>query len=196
MLAKILLMTALAYGFGASHAMGELLHRGGYRWFPRAEWLAPLAAAGFGVGMLYLAHPTVYVAFLAVLGSWALSGRLFAFDGAVIAAGVLGFVWTQTPILAVDPLAWPYFAATMIGAAGLGWWARRGTGPVASATLHLLEARYHWYAIGAGYAFLFELDSPLFLSLYGFMSGAAAVSTRARTGQFQTWGLKRVTTSG
>lgn len=179
----------VAYAFGATYGLGELLTKR-FRWFSGAEWAVGVAVAVFGAGMLWLGHAPMHLLWLAALGAWIVRGKLGLRHLPMVLA-MAAYLWLRGPRPAYYPWEVVYFAASLL-VLGFGHdLSRRRTTPTALGWL-LERPKLHWYLIAVGYCLLFEIDSVLVLSAYGFAEGSALLEDEARQAKLERLGIRPI----
>lgn len=179
----------VAYAFGATFGLGELLAKR-YRWFGGAQWAVGGAVALFGAGMLWLGHAPMHLLWLAALGGWIVRGKLGARHLPMV-LGMASYLWFWGPRAAHYPWEITYFAIVLV-VLGFGHdLSRRRTTPRA-VDWFFARRKLHWYLLAAGYCLLFEIDSMLVLSVYGFAEGSALLEDDARRTKLERLGIRKV----
>lgn len=173
-----------AIAFGHLIALGDLLERRGYRWFRGAPLAIGVGAGGVGVAMLLISTPGVHHFWLAGLASWVLLGRV-RHRGEIVMAVMLALylgVWT----VGLDNLDTRALAGMFGGLMGVGVLQRLVKRARPKLPDSVVEERWAWYAVVAGYLFLVEMDLGFACAVWAFQSGKADLTA----GKLRSWGVK------
>ncbi|MEQ8453315.1 MAG: hypothetical protein RLO52_11400 [Sandaracinaceae bacterium] len=173
-----------AIAFGHVLGLGELLERRGYRWFRGAPLALGVAGGVLGVLMLLLSTAGVHHFWLAALTSWVFLGQVRHRGRAVMAAILVLYlgVWTA----GLDNLDTRALAGLLAGLMGVGVLQRllKRARPKLPDTV--VEERWAWYAVVAGYLFLVEMDLGFACAVWAFQSGRTDVNAS----KLRSWGVK------
>lgn len=173
-----------AIAFGHLIGLGDLLERRGYRWFRGAPLAVGAAAGALGVGMLWMSTPGVHHFWLAALTSWVFLGQVRHRGKAVMATLLvlyLGF-WTAS-LDNLDTRALVGLFGGLMGVAVLQRLLKRARPKLPDT---VVEERWAWYAVVAGYLFLVEMDLGFACAIWAFQSGRADLDA----GKLRSWGVK------
>jgi len=187
-LVESVLQVVAATSFGWMVALTRLLERDGYRWFKGAPLAVGGAAAGFGGAMLFLSTEGVHHFWLAALASWVLLGRV-RHKGELLMAAMLA-LYLGAWVVQLDNLDTRALLGVFGGLLGIGVAQRLIKRARPALPDSLIDERWAWYAVVAGYLFTVDLDIGFACAVWAFQSGRSSFDDESSRGKLRSWGIK------